>query len=303
MPSARFTTTAATIIGTTKAPVKTAAGVKGYATPLTWGLSETQGADIASVAGVTDIGAATGPYIHITGVEAITGLGTCTAGQRRTVKFTGACTLTHNGTSLILPGSANITTAANDAAEFVSLGSGNWLCLWFKRASGKVLGAALASDAQARALSATDVALTPANLAARGAFFATLGGSDQTSVDNAGNPAKVTFNTEVFDVGSYFDTTNNRWTPPAGKVRVSAAVTVSTAPNGACNLYIYKNGSLLVGSGKTLPTATFSGLAPVSCVADANGTDYFEVYVALNAAGAITLYGNATLTYFCGEQI
>lgn len=90
-----------------------------------------QGADIAS-ATTTDIGAATGNYAHITGTTTITGLGTVAAGIRRTVKFTSALILTHNGTSLILPGAANITTAANDTAEFVSLGSGNWVCLWYK---------------------------------------------------------------------------------------------------------------------------------------------------------------------------
>lgn len=105
------------------------------------GFALLQGADIAS-ATTTDIGAATGPYVHITGTTTITGLGTIAAGHRRTVKFTGALTLTHNGTSLILPASANITTAANDTAEFASLGSGNWVCLWYKRASGLYLGTA-----------------------------------------------------------------------------------------------------------------------------------------------------------------
>lgn len=98
----------------------------------------TQGADIAS-ATTTDIGAATGPYVHITGTTTITGLGTVAAGTQRTVKFLDALTLTYNATSLILPGVANITTATNDTASFVSLGSGNWVCLWYKRASGQPL--------------------------------------------------------------------------------------------------------------------------------------------------------------------
>jgi hypothetical protein len=54
----------------------------------------------------------------------------------RRVVFAGILTLTHNATSLILPGSASITTAANDVAEFLSLGSGNWLCTNYKTASG-----------------------------------------------------------------------------------------------------------------------------------------------------------------------
>jgi hypothetical protein len=40
---------------------------------------------------------------------------------------------------LILPTAANITTAAGDTAIFVSLGSGNWKCLSYTRASGTAL--------------------------------------------------------------------------------------------------------------------------------------------------------------------
>jgi len=91
----------------------------------------TKGADIAS-ATTTDIGAATGRYINITGTTTITGLGTKTAGVVRICTFTGALTLTHNATSLILPGAANITTAAGDIAEFISEGSGNWRCVRYQ---------------------------------------------------------------------------------------------------------------------------------------------------------------------------
>jgi hypothetical protein len=94
-----------------------------------------KGSDIAS-ATTTDIGAATAEFVDVTGTTTITGLGTIAAGIVRDVRFTGALTLTHNGTSLILPGAANITTAANDTARFRSLGSGNWLCMEYKRQSG-----------------------------------------------------------------------------------------------------------------------------------------------------------------------
>lgn len=86
-----------------------------------------KGSDIAS-ATTTDIGAATAEFVDVTGTTTITGLGTIAAGIRRAVRFTGALTLTHNSTSLILPGSANITTVSGDVAEFRSLGSGNWIC-------------------------------------------------------------------------------------------------------------------------------------------------------------------------------
>ncbi len=98
-------------------------------------INEAKGADIAS-ATTTDIGAATGNYINITGTVTITGLGTIQAGTRRIVTFGGILTLTYNGTSLILPTGQNITTAAGDTAEFVSLGSGNWKCTEYLRANG-----------------------------------------------------------------------------------------------------------------------------------------------------------------------
>lgn len=97
----------------------------------------TKGTSIASAA-TTDIGAATGRFVHITGTTTITALGTKTAGVERELVFDGALILTHNGTSLILPGAANITTAAGDTAIFVSEGSGNWRCVVFQKAGGTV---------------------------------------------------------------------------------------------------------------------------------------------------------------------
>jgi len=77
----------------------------------------------------------------ITGTTTITGLGTVRAGIWKVLQFDGALTFTHNATSLILPGGANITTAAGDIAIMFSEGSGNWRCLAYQKASGlPVLG-------------------------------------------------------------------------------------------------------------------------------------------------------------------
>ena len=105
---------------------------------LTSAINEAKGSDIASAA-TTDIGAATGNFVHVTGTTTITALGTVQAGTRRTVRFAGALTLTHNATSLILPTGANITTATNDVATFVSEGSGNWRCVGYMKADGTAL--------------------------------------------------------------------------------------------------------------------------------------------------------------------
>lgn len=98
-----------------------------------------KGTDVPS-ATTTDIGSATGEFIDITGATTITSLGTVGAGIVRTVRFTGALTLTHNATSLILPGGVNITTANGDMAIFRSLGAGNWVCVSYSPISGNVPG-------------------------------------------------------------------------------------------------------------------------------------------------------------------
>ena len=91
---------------------------------------------LASAATV-DIGAAASNVVTVSGATTITSLGTVAAGARRTVRFTSALALTHNATSLILPSGVSITTTANDIAEFLSLGGGNWLCFDYTRANGK----------------------------------------------------------------------------------------------------------------------------------------------------------------------
>ena len=83
----------------------------------------------------TDLSTVNDGDIAVTGTTAITGFGTLTAGIKKILTFSGALTLTHNATSLILPGAANITTAAGDVAIMRSLGSGNWRCISFLRAA------------------------------------------------------------------------------------------------------------------------------------------------------------------------
>lgn len=99
---------------------------------------QSKGVDIASAA-TTELYGSTGSYVDITGTTTITSLGTAPVGVRRTAQFDGALTLTHNATSLILPGSENITTAVGDVAEFVSLGGGNWKCIFYTKASQSVV--------------------------------------------------------------------------------------------------------------------------------------------------------------------
>lgn len=118
-----------------------------------------KGADIASDT-TTNLAAATGDYVDVTGTTTITGLGTVTAGIERTIRFTGALTLTHNATSLILPGAANITTANGDVAVFISLGSGNWVCVSYLKSDGTAIVATVAPSASAQSDQETGTSTT-----------------------------------------------------------------------------------------------------------------------------------------------
>lgn len=101
-------------------------------------LNEAPVVTIAS-ASTVNIGAAAANTISVSGTTTITAFDSIASGAKRVVVFQGILTLTHNSTSLILPTAANITTAAGDVAEFVSLGSGNWRCTGYMRASGQPL--------------------------------------------------------------------------------------------------------------------------------------------------------------------
>ena len=112
--------------------------------------------DTIASAATTDLGSKESGLVGISGTTTITSLGTIAQGIRKWVYFTGVLVLTHNATSLILPTAANITTAAGDCAQFVSLGGGNWRCLVYSRASGQnVAGSTLFADGTVGAPSVT----------------------------------------------------------------------------------------------------------------------------------------------------
>lgn len=112
---------------------------------MTGALNEAAALTTASGATV-EVGSFNANTINITGTTTITSLGTAAAGVIRRLVFQGSLTLTHNATSLILPGGANITTAAGDVGEFLSLGSGNWRCVAYQTAGGTALVTPSRSD-------------------------------------------------------------------------------------------------------------------------------------------------------------
>lgn len=92
-----------------------------------------KGADVASSAALalgTD-----GNSFDITGTTTITSINTIAIGTYVMLHFDGALTLTHNATDLILPGAANITTAAGDIATFYEYATGDWRCVSYQVAA------------------------------------------------------------------------------------------------------------------------------------------------------------------------
>lgn len=125
-------------------------------------------------AGTTELGSVPSRNVLITGTTAITAFGNTanTARPVYLVQFAGALTLTHNATSLILPGGANITTAAGDSAMVEYLGSGNWRVRTYMRASGVPL-----------VINNNSIALNKLVVGTADRLFGT---------DDSGNPVEVT---------------------------------------------------------------------------------------------------------------
>ena len=162
---------------------------------------------------------------------------------------------------------------------------------------------ATAADASADAAAASAAAAAAAAAAVPVAFVANKNGTDQPGVVSA-TYTKVTFSTEVFDQGGWFDTVNARWTPPAGRYRISgqahfSAAVVDQTPYA---VVIYKNG---VSHRQNARHA--SGTQPISgrvdAIVEANGTDYFEFWAFGGGAGNKTLSGDASLTWFEGSAL
>ncbi len=128
-----------------------------------------RGTDIAS-ASTLSLPAGGGGVFNVTGTTGVTGISSAQGGRCVKLRFAGALTITHNGTSLILPGAANITTVAGDTAEFIneaaadSSGS-NWRCFRYSRASGSPLNITdnliVATQSEAEAASVHTSFLSP----------------------------------------------------------------------------------------------------------------------------------------------
>jgi len=105
-------------------------------------LIQTKGSDIASATTLT-LGK-DGNQFDVTGTTTITSIATQGIGSYVTLHFDGILTFTHDSADLILPGAANITTAAGDIAVMYEYASADWRCVSYTKASGAAVVAATA---------------------------------------------------------------------------------------------------------------------------------------------------------------
>lgn len=136
------------------------------------------------------------------------------------------------------------------------------------------------------------------------AFSVNKNGTTQTGVASGSN-VPVTWSNEVFDTNSNFNTGTGRFTPTVPGKYILTAAAGWTAPSSS-NFWIVgirKNGGTIAQTlGHTSSGAGFN--APVSVVANANGTtDYFDVVVYHGAGSAQIISGSNTDTYFTGSLV
>lgn len=133
------------------------------------------------------------------------------------------------------------------------------------------------------------------------AFSAHKNAVDQTTI-TSGASTQITFSTTVYNIGGNFAT--NAWTPPAGIVKLDAAIfATGTITAGTIEtIYIMKNAAIFKQA--SFASATNNGPASVSVQDIANGTDVYTVNVLLTtSAGTATVLGAINLTYFMGTTL
>jgi hypothetical protein len=111
----------------------------------------------------------------------------------------------------------------------------------------------------------------------------------------------VTFPTEIFDTGNFFNAATGKWTPPAGRILLCASAYVSSGLTaGTIILSVFKNNVRFKDTLQRTATADFG--INIAIIDDANGTDTYEIRIFGNTASTYTVDGT-TATYFMGYML
>ena len=131
-------------------------------------------------------------------------------------------------------------------------------------------------------------------------------GADNVALTN-NTYTKVTFNSEEFDVGGYYDsTTNYRYTPQvAGKYLIYGRVYITYGSEATENMYIaiYKNGTAAQQFARSDNNSQY-GSIQISSLVEMNGSsDYVEIYTKASSSTNAVYYAGGLLGEFSGYRI
>lgn len=133
--------------------------------------------------------------------------------------------------------------------------------------------------------------------------FSVYSGGQTVSNNTA---TKVTLNTKVFDIGTYFDVvTNFRHTPMyPGKYLYTAYLQyVSTASEAQSTVYIYKNGTEYARANIGTGATNVARGGTVSSLISMNGTtDYIELFTLQASGGSLATAATASTVYMSGNR-
>ena len=123
-------------------------------------------------------------------------------------------------------------------------------------------------------------------------------GADQTISNNT--TTKVNANTEVWDIGSCYDTSNYRFTPNvAGKYLFYGTAKIGLADGDYLNNLVQKNGSTQITRNQAQTSSGVDGISTFCGVGEANGSsDYFEWFVGHNYGSDRTFSSESNLTFW-----
>lgn len=135
-------------------------------------------------------------------------------------------------------------------------------------------------------------------------FSAHKNGVAQTNIPS-GVYTKVTFETELYDVGSKYDAPNSRWTPGIiGVVHIDACIRwTASVDQAAARIFVALNGdnykgNVLYSPGTVATSSSVSVDIPITAI-----TDYIEINVNQTTGVNQDLSGTASLGWFNGHVL
>jgi hypothetical protein len=214
-------------------------------------------ADIASAA-TTDIGVQNTSFLRVTGTTTITSFGSNFRGPRF-LTFEGAVTLT-NSSTLVLPGNANITTAAGDSLIVIpgaTLGTADkWIVVAYQKGNAIAQTSKIEPVTASVASNALTVTLNPTALDFRSATL----GSGVVTTRNIGSAISA-----VVPSGATLGTTN----AVLSRVMILAIDNAGTVEIAVCNSSVTLDESALIST-TVLDTASDSATVVYSTTARTN---------------------------------